>query len=80
MYHLLTRGLCSLLVCVLFLAVNILAYSGLYRFSSVFNKYPRRAYRLIYPWLVTYAIFNMAIIPCGRWDGHLSTILSLSML
>merc|ERR1712179_395877 len=39
-------SLSSLGICLIFLAVNLLAYSGIVRSSSWHNKYPDRAYQL----------------------------------
>lgn len=57
--------LSSVGVCVIFLAVNLLALSGIARASSWHNKYPERAYQLLYPWLVVYFFFNISILPIG---------------
>jgi len=57
--------LTSVGVCVIFLAVNLLALSGIARASSWHNEYPERAYQLLYPWLTVYFFFNIAILPIG---------------
>jgi len=58
-------SLSSLGICLIFLTVNLLAVSGIVRASSWHNKYPDRAYQLLYPWLFVYFILNTAILPIG---------------
>merc|ERR1719430_2682633 len=48
-YCLWIGGLVSIVVYVLFLIVNLLAYSGISRSSSWPNMYPNTSYRLLYP-------------------------------
>merc|ERR1712080_744663 len=58
-------SLSSLGICLIFLTVNLLAVSGIVRASSWHNKYPDRAYQLLYPWLFVYFLLNTGILPIG---------------
>ena len=60
------RGLSSILLCVIFLMVNISALTGILRSSSWYGKNQRTSHRLVYPWLAVYFIANCAIIPVGE--------------
>eukprot|EP00092_Neocalanus_flemingeri_P018494 GFUD01020014.1.p1 GENE.GFUD01020014.1~~GFUD01020014.1.p1 ORF type:complete len:228 (-),score=28.60 GFUD01020014.1:98-781(-) len=64
-YCLWIGGLVSLLLCIVFLMANLLAYSGITRTSSWDNLHPSTSYRLLYPWLVLYFILNTGILPTG---------------
>merc|ERR1712215_95752 len=64
-YCLWIGGLVSIVICVVFLLVNLLAYSGIARSSSWSNMYPNTSYKLLYPWLILYFILNTVILPAG---------------
>merc|ERR1719495_2923747 len=64
-YCIWVSALLSLLACILFLLVNLLAFSGISRSSSWSNTFPNTSYRMLYPWLVCYSILNIAILPAG---------------
>ena len=64
--NLIFRGLSSLLICFLFLSVNILAYKGIVRSGSWLEESQHKSYRLIYPWIILYFLANCGIIPIGK--------------
>merc|ERR1719153_805525 len=64
-YCIWVSALLSLLACILFLMVNLLAFSGISRSSSWSNTFPNTSYRMLYPWLLCYFILNSAILPAG---------------
>ena len=53
------------MVCLAFLTVNCLAYSGIRRSNSWVEKHPNTSYKLIYPWLALYFLANCALLPVG---------------
>ena len=59
------RGLTSLFLCLVFLLVNVLAYSGIIRSNSWVEKHPNTSYRLLYPWLSLYFLANCTLLPIG---------------
>ena len=60
------RGLTSVFLCLVFLVVNILAYSGIVKSNSWVEKHPNTSYKLLYPWICLYFIANCAILPVGE--------------
>jgi len=64
-YCIWVSALLSLLVCIFFLLVNLLAFSGITRSSSWSNTFPSTSYRMLYPWLLSYFILNTSILPAG---------------
>ena len=60
-------ALLSLLACIFFLLVNLLAFSGITRSSSWSNTFPSTSYRMLYPWLLSYFILNTSILPAGNY-------------
>merc|ERR1719495_1172170 len=64
-YCIWVSALLCLLACILFLLVNLLAFSGISRSSSWSNTFPNTSYRMLFPWLFCYFIFNTAILPAG---------------
>ena len=52
-------------MCLAFLTVNCLAYSGIRRSNSWVEKHPNTSYKLIYPWLALYFLANCALLPVG---------------
>jgi len=62
-YCLWIGGLSSIGVSLVFLIVNLLAYSGLLRSSSWSESNPLTGPRMIYPWLIFYAFLNLSILP-----------------
>ena len=55
-----------MLICFLFLSVNILAYKGIVRSGSWLEESQHKSYRLIYPWIILYFLANCGIIPIGK--------------
>jgi len=55
----------GVLVCVIFLGVNLLAYSGLLRSSSWAGEDPTLSYKFLIPWIALYALLILAIPVAG---------------
>jgi len=62
-YCLWIGGLSSLGISLVFLIVNLMAYSGFVRSSSWSEQKPSRGPKMVYPWLLVYAFLNLILLP-----------------